>query len=298
VGEPGRSAGDASRTAAYGQLVRGLALLAATSAALVLAAGALADTAAVPATASLPWSDPAHQTPLELLAGQIASHVAGRPVSVRCEGDGDWAALVDSPGVEQGYVGSAWNGATGQLVSVSGTIELAGSTVCLPLQRFAAAAAKPTKCAAPFAPPRRRASRRTTLRTARAPGLVPCYLGAGRAVAPMPRAWWSAYEGYATAMLVLAHESVHAGGIVGGQLASGLAVGDPQAEAKADCFGMQWIPYVAQRLGDTADDAQALAIYVWDTVYPRMRTAAPQYWSGDCRPGGPLDLEPPGAAWP
>ena len=61
---------------------------------------------------------------------------------------------------------------------------------------------------------------------------------------------------------------------------------------------MQWIPYVAQRLGDTPDDAQALATYFWDAIYPRARTAAPQYWSADCRSRGPLDIGPPGAAWP
>jgi hypothetical protein len=274
---------------------RCLPAVAAAACALVLAAGALADSAVVPATTSLPWSDPAHQSPLELLAGQIASHIAGRPVSVRCEGDTDWAALVGEPGVEQGYVASSWNAGTGQLVSISSTIELAGGSVCLPLQRFAAAAAKPTKCSAPFRPPP--ALRRPVRRTqAVAPG--PCYLGGGRTAAPMTPAYWAAYGATATAMLSLAHESVHAGGVVGGTLPSGLAVGDPLAEAKAECFGMQWIPYVAERLGDTADDAQAIAAYAWDAIYPRERTAAPPYWSADCRSWGPLDIGPPGAAWP
>ncbi len=276
------------------------ALLAAAASAFALTAGALADVAAVPATTALPWSDPAHQTPLELLAGQIASHIAGRPVAVRCEGDTDWAGLVGgAAGDEEGYVASSWNGGTGQLVAVSSTIELAGGAVCLPLQRFAAAVVKPTRCAAPFRPPPRRpVARRAALRRTQAVAPGPCYLGGGRTAAPMSAAFWADYAGYATAILTLAHESIHAGGTVGGRLPSGLAVGDPLAEAKADCFGMQWIPYVAQRLGDTADDAQAVATYFWETIYPRERAAAPQYWSADCRSRGPLDLGPPGAAWP
>ena len=84
---------------------------------------------------------------------------------------------------------------------------------------------------------------------------------------------------YAIAILTLAHESIHLSGIVGGTLSNGLAVGDPQAEAKADCYGMQWMPYVAEQLGDTPDDAQAIARYFWDKVYPLDLTLDPEYWS-------------------
>ncbi len=84
----------------------------------------------------------------------------------------------------------------------------------------------------------------------------------------MSPAYWSAYNSYSIAILTLAHESIHLGGAVGGMLSNGLTVGDPQAEAKGDCFGMQWMPYVARQLGDTPDDAQAIARYFWDKVYP------------------------------
>ena len=108
----------------------------------------------------------------------------------------------------------------------------------------------------------------------------------------MDTAQASAYTDDAIAILTLAHESVHLGGIVGGQLTNGLTVGDPQAEAKADCFGMQWMPYVAERLGDNAADAQAIASYFWKTIYPIVRSTEPRYASPSCRPNGPLDIRP------
>ena len=267
----------------------------------MLATGALGDTRAIPPSAALPWADPSHQSPLELLASRIASRIAGRIVSVRCESDGAWANLVTQaggdPAGESGFVATEWNGATGQLLSLSAVAELS-SAICAPLQQFAAAAVKPTKCTV-----RRGAAaagpRRDIVSGSPRPATVPCYLGAGRTAAPMPQAYWSDYANDAIAILTLAHESVHLGGTVGGMLANGLAVGDPQAEAKADCYGMQWMPYVVEQLGDTADDAHAIARYFWDEIYPRSLPAHAQYWSADCRPGGALDERPSGtAAWP
>ena len=61
---------------------------------------------------------------------------------------------------------------------------------------------------------------------------------------------------------------------------------------------MQWMPYVAEQLGDTPDDALAIARYFWDKVYP-LDISHPPYWSADCRPGGALDLHLPGStSWP
>jgi hypothetical protein len=280
---------------------------------LALAQGAFADTAPIASSPDLPWSNPLHQSPLELLAGQIASHIAGRTVGIECDGDAAWATLVTQrggdPNAESGYVATSWNGTTGQMISNSSVADLATS-VCSPLNAFAMATTKPTKCAtsallvrAAPARPGAAASRvhgvdaQTSRRALGSP--VPCYLGGGKTAASMPSAFWAQYATYSVAILTLAHESVHLGGMVGGQLSNGLSVGDPQAEAKADCYGMQWMPYVAEQLGDTPDDAQAIATYFWDTIYPLARTSHPMYWSPDCRPGGALDVRPPGAvAWP
>ncbi len=228
------------------------------------------------------------------------------------------------PNAEAGYVGSNWNSTTGELVGISSVIELRGSDVCGALETFAAATIKPTKClvSAPFVPAsiRRVRVRRTILvggklqtrmvwvlqrvpsaHPKQAQQFGPCYLGAGKRTIQMPSSFWSDYDRYVGAIVTLAHESIHAGGVVGGLIPNGLAVGDPQAEAKAECYGMQWIPFVAERLGDSPDDAQAIATYFWDVIYPRARTAGNStYWSADCRPFGALDLHLPGgaSAWP
>jgi len=257
----------------------------------------------------LPWTDPAHQSALEVLAGQIATHIAGRPVGVRCEGDAEWSALVHEqggdPSAEYGYVDTTWNSATGQLVGAASYAELAAS-VCLRLDNFAMATIKPTKCQAARAElgatVAKSVLRRVGLERLGRRGAYsgPCYLGAGKTAAVMPALWWAGYAGYARAVLTLAHESVHLGGVVGGQLANGMPVGDQQAEAKANCYGMQWMQYVAVRLGDTSDDAQAIATYFWDKLYPQAKSSAyGQYWSAECRPGGALDIRPAGSTvWP
>ena len=273
--------------------------------------GAAADTAPLPSSPDLPWTDPAHGSPLELLASQIASHIAGRPVAIHCEGDTDWGTLVrqrgGDPDAESGFVGTSWNSATGQLVGLSSYAELSAA-VCLPLDTFAQATTKPTKCLIPSstvvsarAGTRARAQRLTTQRTKRgAERLGPCSLGDGKTATRMPAWFWSSYESFAVAIQTLAHESIHLGGVVGGRLSNGLPVGDQQAEAKADCYGLQQMQYVAEQLGDTPDDAQAIAGYFWDKVYPRAKSSSySQYWSPDCRPGGALDIRPPGSTiWP
>ena len=277
-----------------------------------LPAGALADATPLESSAELPWADPAHQSPIELLASRIASQIAGRPVTVRCAAPAEWTAVVQTnggdPSAEAGFVATSWDTDTGALVSAASVAELNGESICLPLQRFAEAASKPTKCrAAPTVQPAATTDKRGRLtrapnrsstsarsRQARAsldPG--PCYLPDGSSAAPMPASFWRAYASYAEAILTLAHESIHLGGIVGGQLADGLPVGDPQAEAKANCYGMQWMPYVAEQLGDSADDAQAIADYDWTTIYPLARSSSdPLYWSAACVRGGALDLDP------
>jgi len=174
----------------------------------------------------------------------------------------------------------------------------------VPLERFASALTKPTKClvvaAGKIAATRRAARSAAAALRARAKlAAVPCYLGSGKTAAKMTPSYWATYAVDAIAILTLARESIHLGGIVGGTLSNGLAVGDPQAETEADCFGMQWMPYAAEQLGDTPDDAQAIARYFWDKVYPLSLPSHPEYWSADCRPGGALDTRPPGTtAWP
>lgn len=304
---------------------------------LALAPVASADTATIQvASGALPWTDPNHQSALENLAGQIASRIANRSVSVRCEGAYDWQTLATQrgfdPRYELGYVEYTWftrGGVPFGNATISGFAELSPD-VCLPLQNFAVAPAKPTKCSQPITQTvtklttqsvqeKRKVRVRVTVRGKKVwrtvtktvtvtkqvptqvdqqvPGpLAPCL--ANSTMLPVSDStFWPSYQGYAMAMFALAHEAIHLGGAVGGRLSSGYLVGDQQAEAHANCYGLQWIPWVATQLGDTPDDALAIAQYAYTVIYPRYQGSA--YWSADCVPGGAMDIRTDKSApWP
>src|SRR3954454_14942432 len=117
----------------------------ATLSAVVAVGSASGASAPIPAAGGFPGTDPAHATPLELLASRIASHIANRPVSVRCESDADWVTVVTQaggdPSGESGFGATQWSGASGQLLSLSPVAELS-SAICLPLQQFPSANVK------------------------------------------------------------------------------------------------------------------------------------------------------------
>src|SRR4051812_7087154 len=224
------------------------------SACVVTSSVALADTTPIPRTPPLGWAAATHQSPIEVLAGKIASHIAGRSVRVLCEGPTEWAAITGTGSGEAGFVSTTWDSTTGELLTTADVAKLDGDSICGPLQRFAAAAAKPTKCLSPESKSvftnvakhargqgsasRLRSPASTKLKADRATQAVAsCYLPDGREAPSMMPAFWGSYARYAVAILTLAHESIHLGGIVGGRLSNGLAVGDPLAEAKAECYG-------------------------------------------------------------
>jgi hypothetical protein len=89
---------------------------------LVGPAAGLGDTTPIPFSASVPGADPSHSSALELLASRIASHIAGRPVVIRCAGGA---------------------GSTAVSRHIGGTTELAPE-ICWPLQQFAETATKPS----------------------------------------------------------------------------------------------------------------------------------------------------------
>lgn len=288
-------------------LVVGLATVATT-------VSASADTAPVADSPDLPWTNPTHETALELHLSKIASQIAEKEVTVRCEGDTDWRALVaqhgGDPDAELGYVGVDFSRRTGVLRSLSSFTELRGEAVCLPLKKFAVAATKPTKCVVTrYKESTVYVQKRVGGTMKRVPTVVVtkvkdppgrCYLGNLRVARKMPTSYWDAYWDYSTAILTLAHEAIHLGGMVGARFGNGVVAGDPEHEAKANCFGMQWMSFVAQQLGAAPDDAQAIALFYWDVIYPDYKDSAySDYWSADCRPGGPMDIRPAGkTSWP
>ena len=86
------------------------------------------------------------------------------------------------------------------------------------------------------------------------------------------------------ALETVAHESYHLLGYTN--------------EAQVDCYGMQSIWFVASRLGAPVGEAEAIASYFWQRIYPLRRIETPTYWSPECRDGGKYDLRPASHAWP
>src|SRR6478672_2569138 len=80
----------------------------------------------------------------------------------------------------------------------------------------------------------------------------------------------------AMALAVVAHESYHVLGY--------------SNEAQVECYGMQSIWFVANKLGAPVAEAQALATMYATRTYPLRRTQTPAYWSAECRDGGTYDL--------
>ena len=88
----------------------------------------------------------------------------------------------------------------------------------------------------------------------------------------------------AMALAVVAHESYHVLGYTN--------------EAQVECYGMQSIWFVANKLGAPVAEAQALATLYATRMYPTRRTQFPEYWSAECRDGGKYDLRRSLARWP
>ena len=79
----------------------------------------------------------------------------------------------------------------------------------------------------------------------------------------------------------LAHEAAHVSGI--------------RDEAKADCYGLQWIVRAARMLGRTRAEGAYLARIYLKHWRPWLQ---PPYVSRECRSGGRLDLHPQSSRWP
>jgi hypothetical protein len=86
------------------------------------------------------------------------------------------------------------------------------------------------------------------------------------------------------ALAVVAHESYHVLGY--------------SNEAQVECYGLQSVWFVANKLGASIDEAQSLASLYATRMYATRRTTSPEYWSPECRDGGKYDLRRSLARWP
>ena len=248
-------------------------------------------------------------------------------MTVTCNGDYHWSLLAQQrgfdPAIELGYVPFFYYPSSGTVAGNADQMFL-GPKVCLALQQFGFAAVKPTECQATvtrttttYVKMRYRAAvwkradgkrvRRYAWRTRRiartltTSSLEPpanCYLGGGRELAPQDQTYWSTYRTDALGLWTLAHEAIHQQQFLGGASVNSVL---PPSETDANCRGLQWIPWVAEQFGATADDAQAIAEYAYEMLYPgyqNLTNNGSPYWSPDCRPGGALDLTPNDNLWP
>jgi len=84
------------------------------------------------------------------------------------------------------------------------------------------------------------------------------------------------------AALVLSHESQHLRGV--------------RDESTAQCYAIQTLALVAERLGSPTAEAAAVAAHFLVVQQPNMPTD--YVLSGDCANGGSLDLSPQSTGWP
>lgn len=91
-------------------------------------------------------------------------------------------------------------------------------------------------------------------------------------------------EQTALALQVISHESYHLAGFAD--------------EAKAECYGLQSMWYVANRLGAPLDEAKALGHFYWKVIFPQHNAQWPYYYSPDCKNRGKLDLRQNDPRWP
>jgi hypothetical protein len=70
---------------------------------------------------------------------------------------------------------------------------------------------------------------------------------------------------------------------------------DAPSEAQTECYAMQRVVEAAPKLGLSDVEARRLARTYWAAIYPEV---LPDYYTVDCRDGGPLDLHSNDPRWP
>ncbi|MFS0885086.1 hypothetical protein [Aeromicrobium sp. 179-A 4D2 NHS] len=91
---------------------------------------------------------------------------------------------------------------------------------------------------------------------------------------------WDSSPEVAAAVQVLTHEAMHVKG--------------EKNEATAECSAMQYMGAVAEALGADPETASSLSVVYHQMMYDRMPT---EYRSGECVPGGGMDLRLGDGPW-
>jgi hypothetical protein len=301
--------------------------------ALSLAGLARADRVVVAPEARAPGSDPAHNSPLEVLASSVASQIAGRHVRVVCATEREWRVF-GLPG-RTGFVPTTnLRRRRGRWLD-SARVAYLAPTTCSHLFEFAKANVKPTNCSAttmtvktvrvPYQTTVRDVVKKTIRRNGRLVttrqtkhrlvtryrretnvieeqpiGLLPCYSSpTAGIVLQEPAVGRAEYEWHVLSLQVLAHESIHLYDATAGRpVIRNRWVNRWVTESRAECLGMQRLRDVAIRLGADEASAAQIAAYYWTTMYPREQENDPFYWSDECRADGSLDRTPGDGIFP
>jgi hypothetical protein len=291
-------------------------VLVALVASLAIVASAGAERAVLP-SGNVPWSDPAHNSPLEQVASAVASQIAERPVRIQCHSEAEWAAL-GLPSGALGVVRYLYNPYTGVIVATE-DIGHIREAACGWTQLYGQSAVKPTRCATTetitktvydtvrvrkkvfyWVTVKTKKGKKKRIRKSRyiwvtkrvprtvaeqVPGpSVPCY-GSGQALP-------TDYRNYAIGLEVISHEAIHLFDERVGYYVQTQA----SAESRAECFGMQLLSAWAETWGGDPDDAHAIERFYYDVEYPKW--IGSPYWRPDCVENGPLDINPNDGVWP
>lgn len=224
-------------------------------------------------------------TPIEAQAAAIASEFVGHSVSVICNSDADWAIIGLSEGFDPtrvwGFVPfqySYWTGWT------PATYTHLAPYACTHLDEFYAASAKrdfTKNCLVGYDTEeyeetyRVRVKKRVrrkgkwvarhvwVTRTRTLTEQIPLY---GECPDYLDKLF---------AIQTLAHEMMHLYGV--------------RDEAKAECYGLQWLNWVAWKLGADGSLAREFATDYYQRYY-LVQPPSTEYFSPECRDGGALDL--------
>jgi hypothetical protein len=254
--------------------------LAAAAAALALSSPAAAD----------PWDGGRDMvTPFEAELVAIASEIAERPVQMHCNGADEWSALAEQTGFEAmnvwGYVTftrtlSGW--APGDEAQLS-------EAACRYADVFwrDGPASKPARSCRVGTKIRGRVEhRKRRIRVRAGAGFVMRWKRVPvqvRVEVPVVGLCPGYVEERLFALQTIAHEAVHLSGV--------------EDEAVAECYGMQFLAWVAWKLGAPDGLAREMAADYWREYYVVERPGTP-YFDEGCRDGGVLDLAPDRTGWP
>ena len=217
------------------------------------------------------------QSPLEVFAGQVATEVAGRPVSVVCHGSNDWVQLAAQQRFDAvtvwGFVVFDWDAPT-QTYKPEDSMQLS-EAACWYLDEYwrAPSAEKGKRCrvgtTVTFVAKKTRLKGTKRVKV-NGRWVTKSVWITGTKQVPVSKEQYGEcpdYENRVFALQTISHESQHLSGI--------------RDEATAECNGMLKLGWFAQQFGATAAQGRQMAEDYYTTFY-RVKRPGTAYYSATC----------------